>query len=106
MLGQKTNLSKIKQTEIMYINYIYICVCVYIYIYIYIYIMSNLYILEINPLSVTSLANISSHSEGSLLLCLFYFVLFIVSHAVQNLLSLIRSQLLNNLALNFKEVKK
>ena len=104
MLGQKTNLSKIKQTEIMYINYIYICVCVYIYIYIYI--MSNLYILEINPLSVTSLANISSHSEGSLLLCLFYFVLFIVSHAVQNLLSLIRSQLLNNLALNFKEVKK
>ena len=47
--------------------------------------MSCLYILEINPLSVASFANIFSHSEGCLL------VLFMVSFAVQKLLSLIRS---------------
>ena len=44
---------------------------------------SCLYILEINPLSVASFANIFSHSVGCL------FVLFMVSFAVQNLLSLI-----------------
>ena len=49
--------------------------------------MSCLYILEINPLSVASFVNISSHSEGCLL------VLFMVSFAVQKLLSLIRSHL-------------
>ena len=49
--------------------------------------MSCLYILEINPLSITSFANISSHSVGYL------FILFMVSFAVQNLLSLIRSHL-------------
>ena len=49
--------------------------------------MSCLYILDINPLSVTSLANIFSHSEGCL------FILFMVSFAVQKLLSLIRSHL-------------
>ena len=49
--------------------------------------MSCLYILEINPLSVVSFANIFSHSEGSL------FVLFMASSAVQNLLSFIRSHL-------------
>ena len=43
--------------------------------------MSCLYILEINPLSVVSFANIFSHSEGCL------FVLFVVSFAVQKLLS-------------------
>ena len=48
--------------------------------------MSCLYILEINPLSVVSFA-IFSHSEGCL------FTLFIVSFAVQKLLSLIRSHL-------------
>ena len=37
--------------------------------------MSCLYILEINPLSVASFANIFSHSEGCI------FVLFIVSFA-------------------------
>ena len=47
--------------------------------------MSCLYILEINPLSVASFAIIFSHSEGCL------FILFIVSFAVQKLLSLIRS---------------
>ena len=49
--------------------------------------MSCLYILEINPLSVASFANIFSNSEGCL------FVLFMVSFAVQKLLSLIRSHL-------------
>ena len=40
--------------------------------------VSCLYILEINPLSVASFANIFSHSEGCL------FVLFMVSFAVQS----------------------
>ena len=47
--------------------------------------MSCLYILEINPLLVTSFANIFSHFVG------FLFILFMVSFAVQELLSLIRS---------------
>ena len=49
--------------------------------------MSTLYILEINPLSVVSFANIFSHCEGCL------FVLFMISFAVQKLLSFIRSHL-------------
>ena len=49
--------------------------------------MSCLYILEINPLSLASFANIFSYSE----VCLF--VLFMVSFAVQKLLSLIRPHL-------------
>ena len=49
--------------------------------------MSCLYILEINPLSIVSLDIIFPHSEGCL------FTLFIVSFAVQKLLSLIRSHL-------------
>ena len=50
--------------------------------------MSCFYILEINPLSVASFANIFSHSEGCL------FILFIVSFAVLcKLLILIRSHL-------------
>ena len=49
--------------------------------------MSCLYILETNSLSVVSFAIIFSHSEGCL------FMLFIVSFAVQKLLSLIRSRL-------------
>ena len=49
--------------------------------------MSCLYILEINPLSVVSFANIFSHSEGCL------FILFTVSFDVQKLLNLIRSHL-------------
>ena len=48
--------------------------------------MSCLYILDINPLSV-SFAVIFSHSEGCL------FTLLIVSSAVKKLLSLIRSHL-------------
>ena len=43
--------------------------------------MSCLYILEINPLLVASFANIFSHSVGRL------FILFMVSFAVQKLLS-------------------
>ena len=49
--------------------------------------MSYLYILEINPLSVALFANIFSHREGCL------FISFIVSFAVQKLLSLIRPHL-------------
>ena len=49
--------------------------------------MSYLYILEIKPLSVSSFVNIFSHS----VCCLF--VLFLVSLAVQKLITLIRSHL-------------
>ena len=49
--------------------------------------MSCLYILEINPLLVVSVATIFSHSEGCL------FTLLTVSFALQKLLSLIRSHL-------------
>ena len=49
--------------------------------------MSYMYILEIDALSVVSIAIIFSHSEG------FLFTLLIVSFAVQKLLSLIRSHL-------------
>ena len=49
--------------------------------------MSCLCILEINPLLVSSFANIFSHSVGCL------FILFMVSFAVQKPLSLIRSHL-------------
>ena len=49
--------------------------------------MRCLYVLEINPLLVTSLANIFSHSVDCL------FILFMVSFAVQKLLSSIRSHL-------------
>ena len=49
--------------------------------------MSYLYILKVNPLSVVSFAIIFSHSEDYL------FPLFIVSFAVKQLLSLIRSHL-------------
>ena len=50
--------------------------------------MSCLYVLELNRLSVSSFENIFSHSE----VCIF--VLFMVSFAVQKLLSFIRSHLL------------
>ena len=46
-----------------------------------------LYVLEINPLSVASFANTFSHSEGCL------FILFMVSFALQKLLSFVRSHL-------------
>ena len=49
--------------------------------------MSYLYILKIKPFSVTSFANIFYQSEGCL------FVLFMVSLAVQKIISLIRSHL-------------
>ena len=49
--------------------------------------MSCLYILESMPLLVASFANIFSHSMGCL------FILFMVSFAVQKLISLIRSYL-------------
>ena len=49
--------------------------------------MSCLYILDIRPLLVASFANIFSQSIGCL------FILFMVSIAVQKLVSLIRSHL-------------
>ena len=49
--------------------------------------MNCLYVLEVNPLSVVSFAILFSHSESCL------FTLFIVSFAVQKLLSLTRSRL-------------
>ena len=49
--------------------------------------MSCLYILEINPLLVALVGNIFSHTVGYL------FVFFMVSFAVQKLLSLIRPHL-------------
>ena len=49
--------------------------------------MSCLYILEISPLSIVSLAIIFSHSEDCL------FTLLIVSFAMQKLLSVIRPHL-------------
>ena len=51
--------------------------------------ISCLYILGTNPLSVASFENILSHFIG----CLFILVLFMVSSAVQKLLSLIKSHL-------------
>ena len=61
--------------------------------------MGCLYILEINSLSVVSFAIIFSHSEGCL------FTLIIVSFAVQKLLSLIRSFLLNKISQTFTSLK-
>ena len=49
--------------------------------------MSNFCSLEFNPLSVALFANIFSHLEGCL------FILFVVSSAVQKLVSIIRSNL-------------
>ena len=49
--------------------------------------MACFHILKINPLSAASFVNIFSHSEDDL------FILFIISFAVQRLLSLIRSHL-------------
>ena len=49
--------------------------------------MNELYILEINPLSVTTCAKIFSDFVGR------FFILFLVFFAVQKLLSLIRSHL-------------
>ena len=58
-----------------------------LFIYFILSCMSCLYILEINPLSVTSFAVIFSHSE----VCLF--ILLMISFAVQKLLNLTRSHL-------------
>ena len=58
-----------------------------LYVFLTLNCMSHLYIFEINPLSVASFANIFSHSKG------WIFVLFMVSFAVQKLLSLISSHL-------------
>ena len=57
--------------------------------------MSCVYILEIKPLSVPSFANISSHSVGC------HFVFFMVSFAVQKLVSSIRSHLFSFAFISF-----
>ena len=57
--------------------------------------MRCLYILEVNPLSVVSFAIIFSHSENC------FFILLIVSFAVQKLLSLIRSHLFTFVFISF-----
>ena len=57
--------------------------------------MSCLYILDINPLSVISFANIFSHSVGCL------FILFMVSFSVQKLLRLIRSHLFTSAFISY-----
>ena len=63
-------------------------VCLFeLFVFLILNFVSCLYILEINPLSVTSFAIILSHSEGCFL------IFFIVSFTVQNLLSLIKSHL-------------
>ena len=58
-----------------------------LFVFLVLSLMSCLYILEINPLSVVSFAVIFSHSKGCL------FTLLRVSFAVQKLISLIRSHL-------------
>ena len=60
---------------------------IYLFIYFVMEFVSCFYILEIKPLSVTSFANIFSHSIGCL------FILCMVSFAVQKLVSLVRSDL-------------
>ena len=62
--------------------------------------MSCLYILEINPLSADSFANIFSHSEGCL------FILFIFSFAVQKPLSFTRSHLFIFISISLGGVSK
>ena len=57
--------------------------------------MSCLYILKINPFLVALFAAMFSHSKG------FLFILFIVSFAVQKLLSLIKTYLLTFACMSF-----
>ena len=68
---------------------VYVCFPLFdgLFVFLVLSCMSCLYILEINPLAVVSVAIIFSHSEGCL------FTLLIVSFAVQKLLSLIRPNL-------------
>ena len=63
-------------------------------------ILNSFYILEINPLSVASFANIFSHSVGCL------FILFMVSFAMQNFLSLISSRLFIFIFITLGDVSK
>ena len=63
------------------------CLLIGLFVFLVLNCMNCLYILEINPLSVVSFAIIFSHSKGCVL------ILFIVSFALQKLLSLSRSYL-------------
>ena len=62
--------------------------------------LAVLYILEINSLLVALFANSFSHSKGCL------FVLFIISFAVQKLLSLIRSHLFGFICITLRGDQK
>ena len=62
-------------------------VCFGLFVFLILSFMSCFYILEINPSLGASFVNIFSHAVGCL------FILFMVSFAVQKLLSFIRSQL-------------
>ena len=61
--------------------------CIGWFVFVILSCMTCLYIFNINTLPVASFANIFSHSEGC------HIVLFMVSFAVQKLLSFIRSHL-------------
>ena len=67
--------------------YVFCPLFVGLFVFLILSCISCLYILEINPLSIVSFAIIFSHSE----LC--HFTLFVVSFAVQKLLSLITPHL-------------
>jgi len=69
----------------IYLALLLISDCGFFFFFLVLSFMNCLDILEVNPLSVASFANIFSHSEGGLL--------FMVSSVVQKLLSLIRSHL-------------
>ena len=65
-------------------------VCLFgLFVFLILNFVSCLYILEINRLSVASFAIVFSHSEGC------FFILFIVSFAMQKILHLIRPHLFN-----------
>ena len=66
---------------------VFVCVSLYVFVGFFDIELYELFILEIKPLSVTSSANIFSHSVGCL------FILFMVSFGVQKLISLIWSHL-------------
>ena len=63
------------------------CFLIGLFVFLLLSCKSCLYILGINPFLVVLFADISSHSVGCL------FILFMVSFAVQKLVSLIRSHL-------------
>ena len=76
-----------KSIQIFCLFFYWVVQCFFVCLFFTLSCMSCLHILEINPLSGASLANIFFHSEGCL------FISFMVFFAVQKFLSLIRSHL-------------